>query len=99
MTAQTSGPFTYGAVGALSAGSDPIAQFVGSFRWNISEVLVCAPLRSALRLNAAKRSECGLDNVGEIVSVGASRTIRVQWPPNAASHAIQNKAVEIRQFR
>src|SRR5579863_487336 len=36
MTGQTSGLYTFGAVGAVSAGGNPVAQFVGSFRWSIS---------------------------------------------------------------
>jgi hypothetical protein len=36
MTGQTSGLYTFGAVGAVSAGGNPVAQFVGSFRWSMS---------------------------------------------------------------
>jgi hypothetical protein len=36
MTGQTSGLYTFGAAGAVSAGGNPVAQFVGSFRWSIS---------------------------------------------------------------
>jgi len=36
MTGQTSGLYSFGAVGAASAGGNPVAQFVGSFRWSMS---------------------------------------------------------------
>jgi len=36
MTGQTSGLYTFGAAGYVSAGGNPVAQFVGSFRWSIS---------------------------------------------------------------
>jgi hypothetical protein len=36
MTGQTSGLYTFGASGAYVAGGNPVAQFVGSFRWSIS---------------------------------------------------------------
>jgi hypothetical protein len=36
MTGQTSGLYTFGAVGAAFAGANPVAQFVGPFRWSIS---------------------------------------------------------------
>ena len=36
MTGQTSGLYSFGAVGYASAGANPVAQFVGSFRWSIS---------------------------------------------------------------
>jgi len=36
MTGQTSGLYTFGAPGYVSAGGNPVAQFVGSFRWSIS---------------------------------------------------------------
>ena len=35
MTGQTSGLYTFGAVGYSQAGANPVAQFVGSFRWSI----------------------------------------------------------------
>ncbi len=35
-TGQTSGLYTFGASGAYVAGGNPVAQFVGSFRWSIS---------------------------------------------------------------
>jgi len=36
MTGQTSGLYSFGASGAYVAGGNPVAQFVGSFRWSIS---------------------------------------------------------------
>ena len=36
MTGQTSGLYTFGGPGFVSAGFNPVAQFVGSFRWSIS---------------------------------------------------------------
>lgn len=36
MLGRTSGLYTFGAVGYASAGANPVAQFVGSFRWSIS---------------------------------------------------------------
>jgi hypothetical protein len=36
MTGQTSGLYTFGAPGYVSAGGNPVAQFVGSFRLSIS---------------------------------------------------------------
>jgi hypothetical protein len=36
MTGQTSGLYTFGASGAYMAGGNPVAQFVGSFKWSIS---------------------------------------------------------------
>jgi RHS repeat-associated protein len=36
MTGETSGLYSFGAVGAAAAGGNPVAQFVGSFRWGIS---------------------------------------------------------------
>jgi hypothetical protein len=35
-TGQTSGLYAFGASGAYVAGGNPVAQFVGSFRWSIS---------------------------------------------------------------
>lgn len=36
MTGQTSGLYTFGLPGLVSAGGNPVAQFVGSFRWSIT---------------------------------------------------------------
>jgi hypothetical protein len=36
MTGQTSGLYSFGGAGYVSAGANPVAQFVGSFRWSIS---------------------------------------------------------------
>jgi hypothetical protein len=36
MTGQTSGLYTFGGVGYAQAGANPVAQFVGSFRYTIS---------------------------------------------------------------
>lgn len=36
MTGQTSGLYTFGAVGYETLGANPVAQFVGSFRWSIT---------------------------------------------------------------
>ena len=36
MTGQTSGLCTFGGAGYVAAGGNPVAQFVGSFRWSIS---------------------------------------------------------------
>jgi hypothetical protein len=36
MTGQTSGLYTFGGPGLVSAGGNPVAQFVGSFRWSIT---------------------------------------------------------------
>jgi hypothetical protein len=36
MTGQTSGLYTFGGSGLVAAGGNPVAQFVGSFRWNIA---------------------------------------------------------------
>ncbi len=36
MTGQTSGLYTFGLPGLVSAGGNPVAQFVGSFRWSIA---------------------------------------------------------------
>lgn len=36
MTGQTSGLYSFGGAGYVSAGGNPVAQFVGSFRWSIS---------------------------------------------------------------
>src|SRR5207248_6147442 len=36
MTGQTSGLCTFGLPGLVSAGGNPVAQFVGSFRWSIT---------------------------------------------------------------
>lgn len=36
MTGQTSGLYTFGLSGLVSAGGNPVAQFVGSFRWSIT---------------------------------------------------------------
>ena len=37
-TGQTSGLYTFGLSGLVSAGANPVAQFVGSFRWSITPV-------------------------------------------------------------
>ena len=37
-TGQTSGLYTFGLPGLASAGGNPVAQFVGSFRWSITPV-------------------------------------------------------------
>jgi RHS repeat-associated protein len=37
-TGQTSGLYTFGLSGLVSAGGNPVAQFVGSFRWSITPV-------------------------------------------------------------
>lgn len=36
ITGQTSGLYTFGLPGLVSAGGNPVAQFVGSFRWSIA---------------------------------------------------------------
>lgn len=36
MTGQTSGLYTFGATGYAASGANPVAQFVGSFRWSIA---------------------------------------------------------------
>ena len=36
MTGQTSGLYTFGGSGYVAAGGNPVAQFVGSFRWSIT---------------------------------------------------------------
>ena len=36
VTGQTSGLYSFGAVGYATAGANPVAQFVGSFRYSIS---------------------------------------------------------------
>lgn len=36
MLGRTNGLYSFGAVGYAQAGGNPVAQFVGSFRWNIS---------------------------------------------------------------
>lgn len=36
MTGRTSGLYTFGAAGYVSAGFNSVAQFVGSFRWSMS---------------------------------------------------------------
>jgi hypothetical protein len=36
MTGQTSGLYTFRLPGLVSAGGNPVAQFVGSFRWTIT---------------------------------------------------------------
>jgi hypothetical protein len=36
MTGQTTGLYTFGLPGLVAAGGNPVAQFVGSFRWSIS---------------------------------------------------------------
>ena len=36
MTGQTSGLYTFGLPGLVSAGGNPVAQFMGSFRWSIA---------------------------------------------------------------
>lgn len=36
MTGQTSGLYTFGLPGLVSAGGNPVAQFVGSFTWSIT---------------------------------------------------------------
>jgi hypothetical protein len=38
MTGQTHGLYTFGGSGYVLAGLNPVAQFVGSFRWNITPV-------------------------------------------------------------
>jgi hypothetical protein len=36
MLGRTNGLYTFGAVGYAQAGANPVAQFVGSFRWSVS---------------------------------------------------------------
>jgi hypothetical protein len=36
MTGVTSGQYTFGGTGLVAAGSNPVAQFVGSFSWSIT---------------------------------------------------------------
>jgi RHS repeat-associated protein len=49
MTGQTSGLYTFGASGAYVAGGNPVAQFVGSFRWSISGGVVSLTNTTSLR--------------------------------------------------
>lgn len=49
MTGQTSGLYTFGASGAYVAGGNPVAQFVGSFRWSISGGVLALNNTTSLR--------------------------------------------------
>lgn len=48
-TGQTSGLYTFGASGAYVAGGNPVAQFVGSFRWSVSGGVLSLTNTTSLR--------------------------------------------------
>ncbi|WP_162180005.1 RHS repeat-associated core domain-containing protein [Bryobacter aggregatus] len=48
-TGQTSGLYTFGASGAYVAGGNPVAQFIGSFRWSISGGVLSVTNTTSLR--------------------------------------------------
>lgn len=48
-TGQTSGLYTFGASGAYVAGGNPVAQFVGSFRYSLSGGILSVTNTTSLR--------------------------------------------------